>query len=191
MDPGWEEARTGAWKLLTPGGARTISHRKSVLIATRTYAAGAALQFLGLGAFLALLSHDLRATQGMLAVAALGSFDLFLIALFRSRKLPLEDPKALSAVFAQTFMIGFAFAEAAVLFGFIGLFIARRGQLLIYLTGAAFGLAGVGMIAPTRGRLARLQKRLEARGSSLSILEVLNQPPLPPYQRPGGRGGKR
>jgi hypothetical protein len=186
-DPGWKPAFKGVWRLLVPGSARLISTRASALITTRTFAAGSALQWILFGVILALLDHDLHPTSAAAAVAVFGAVDLFLTAAFRPRRLSADDHRKLRAAFVRSFFLGFTFANVSVLFGFVGFFIASRGRLTTYLAGLPFGIAGMMIIAPTRARLERLQRQLRAAGSSLSIVEVLNEPPEPPRQVPRGR----
>jgi len=185
-DPGWKLAIRGATRLFVPGAARQITRRSPALIAMRTYVVGAIVQWTVFGAFLAVLSVDVHPTKGALAVAILGVIDLALISSFRRRALPAE-PKALRASFAQSFFAGYAFAYLSVIFGLIGFFVVRRGHLLIYLAGLPCGGLGLAMIAPTRARLERVQQRIRAQGSTLSLVEVLNAAPDPPPERPRRR----
>ncbi len=66
-----------------------------------------------------------------------------------------------------------AFAEVAALFGFVMFVLSTSG--LVYLVGAAISLAGMIDAAPTRRRLAALQRRADAEGGAIDVLAVLQQ----------------
>jgi hypothetical protein len=75
------------------------------------------------------------------------------------------------------FFIGVGVASAAALWGFVGVFLG--GSLWIYLVGLAFGLVGLGMIAPARRDIERRQREITAAGSPLSLLDALISVPWP------------
>ncbi len=66
-----------------------------------------------------------------------------------------------------------AFAEVAALFGFV-MFVLSTSRL-VYLVGAVISLAGMIDAAPTRGRLAALQRRADAEGSRIDVSAALQQ----------------
>jgi hypothetical protein len=72
--------------------------------------------------------------------------------------------------------IGIGLAEAAALFGVVGIFLS--GSLWVYLVGLAFGLFGLWRVAPSRRNLTEDQTRLRQQGSSLDLVAALNA--LPP-----------
>ena len=68
-------------------------------------------------------------------------------------------------------------ASAAALWGFVEVFLG--GSLWIYLVGLAFGLVGLGMIAPARRDIERRQREITAAWSPLSLLDALISVPWP------------
>jgi hypothetical protein len=188
-DPGWKPAIKGVWRMLVPGGAAMISKRVSALTTTRTFAVGAFLGWMAVAGFLALLDQDLTPTTAAEGVAVFGAIEVILIAVLRRRSLAVDSAKRLRQSFAQTFFLGYVLANAAMIFAFFTFFRATRGQLLTYLIGIPFAAFGLWLIAPTKARLAGQQVRLEAAGSELVVLEVLEAPPepIPQKQRPQRR----
>jgi hypothetical protein len=109
-------------------------------------------------------------------VLAIGVLSLAGIARIRRRPLPVGSVKALALTYRSLFFIGIGLAEAAALWGIVGVFLG--GSLWIYLVGLAFSLVGLRMVAPTEGDIERRQREIAAAGSSLSLLDALiSMPP--------------
>jgi hypothetical protein len=89
----------------------------------------------------------------------------------RLRPLDVSSESALSGSYRTQFFLGMAFAEAAALYGFVGVFLV--GGLLPYLTGLAVSLIAFTFIAPTRRNIERRQAEITARGSDLSLGRAL------------------
>jgi hypothetical protein len=87
------------------------------------------------------------------------------------------SPEAIARSYPALFFIGAGVAEAAAMWGFVGVFLG--GSLWIYLVGLAFGLAGLWMIAPTRRDIERRQREIIAAGSPFPLLDALITVPRP------------
>jgi len=183
-DPGWKPALKGVRRMLIPGGAAMIPKRETALTTARTFAVGAVIGWFAVGGFLALLDQDLTPTTAAEGVAIFGVVEVVLIAALRRRELSVENARKLRHSFAQTFFLGYVLANTVMIFAFFAFFRAGRGQLLAYLMGIPFAAFGLWLIAPTKDRLAGQQARLDAGGSDLVVLEVLEAPPEPMPQKP-------
>ena len=186
-DPGWKPAIKASWRILVPGGARAITRRRSPLETTRMFAAGGVLMWIVFGGLIAIANHDLHPTKGTIGVAAFGALDVFWIYTIARRQLPAPDAKTVRAYVIQTFFVGFALVEATVLLGFVAFFVARRGQLLLYLTSLVLAYVGLTLIAPSKLRLEQIQERMGELGSTESVIEILSRPPDVPPARPKRR----
>jgi hypothetical protein len=111
------------------------------------------------------------------AVVIIGIASLAYVARIRRRPLPTTSPETLARHYRALFFIGVGVASAAALWGFVGVFLG--GSLWIYLVGLAFGLVGLGMIAPARRDIERRQREITAAGSPLSLLDALISVPWP------------
>jgi len=110
-------------------------------------------------------------------VVVIGIASLAGLAWIRRRPLPATSPEALARLYRAWFFIGVGVAEAAAMWGFVGVFLG--GSLWIYLVGLPFGLVGLWMIAPTRSDIERRQREFIAAGSPLSLLDALVSVPRP------------
>lgn len=105
-----------------------------------------------------------------------GIVSLAWVSSIRQRPLRATSLEGLANWYRALFFIGVGMAVAAVMWGFVGVFLG--GSLWIYLLGLAFGLVGMWMIAPTRRDIERRQREITAAGSSLSLLDALISVPF-------------
>jgi hypothetical protein len=110
-------------------------------------------------------------------VVVIGIASLAGLAWIRRRPLRTTSPEACARSYLAWFFIGVGVAEAAAMWGFVGVFLG--GSLWIYVVGLAFGLVGLWMIAPTRRDIERRQREIIAAGSPLSLLDALITVPRP------------
>ena len=110
-------------------------------------------------------------------VALLGLVDLGLIAVLGRRPLPNKDEAKLLVAYRASFFISVGLAGGPALMGMAITLIS--GSLLPQAAGLGFSLVGLWRIAPTRGHIDRIQERLRASGSSLSLGRALTTMPPP------------
>lgn len=105
-----------------------------------------------------------------MGVAAIGVGTLFVPGVVQ---VPLNgsSPSALLGSYRARFFVHLAYAEAAALLGFIGVFMT--GQWWIYLLGAVFTFLGFLRLAPTEPNLRRDQEELNEAGCGLSLHGLL------------------
>lgn len=89
----------------------------------------------------------------------------------RSRELDTTDDASLRKTYIATFMLGYALSLSPALIGFVGVFII--GGMTPLLVGLVFFAAGFAINAPTRASIARRQDELQRRGSTRSLIQVL------------------
>src|SRR6266508_2999343 len=92
----------------------------------------------------------------------------------RLRPLDLTSPGRLARSYRSNAFTRIGLAEAAVLTGLVGVFVGD--SLWIYVVGMAFGLFGLSLAAPSVRDIQRRQQEIAARGSALSLVEVLAAP---------------
>jgi hypothetical protein len=92
----------------------------------------------------------------------------------RRRPLDLTSPGRLARSYRSNAFTRIGLAEAAVLTGLVGVFVGD--SLWIYVVGMAFGLFGLSLAAPSVRDIQRRQEEIAARGSALSLVEVLAAP---------------
>ena len=185
IDPGWEPAFREAWKyLLFPHATLGVRSKSSTLAVLRAFALAMPMQWLIFLGALAPLHRPAR--MGPLWPIALPLFggveSIIVINIFLERRWTTDALRSLTRVDALNlagmmraqFFLGFAMAEAAVLFGFVAYFVV--GRLWVYLIGLPFGLAGLARIAPTRPFLERRQRQLSLAGIAVDIVGALSIP---------------
>jgi len=177
--------------MLMPMGGRAIVRRMPALFAARAFVSGVVVLWIVFAALMSVASHDLHPTSGVLAIAAFGALNLLWIASMTRRRIPSADPKTVRAFVIQTTFVGVALGGWVTIIGFISFFVARRGQLLLYLVSIPFGFAGMMLLAPTRRRLEKLQSQLKELGSEESIITILSAPPEPRPLKPRRPRGRR
>jgi hypothetical protein len=161
-----------------------VSGKENPLVALRAiYVALLASLPLFLFALSFIVPWDGSSAQDWFAglVAILGAAAIGLVQLARHRPLSLESPKQLAASYRAPFFIAVSYAQSAALLGFVGAFLTD--SLWVYVLGMGFGLLGLALLAPTRADIERRQRQIEARGSSLSLLEALMETPPPGWGR--------
>jgi hypothetical protein len=187
LDPSWKPALSGLWRPLVPWfGYRAGAGKKPGITAIRSIVLSTLLSWTIFGCVLVFLRTDAvtRSVWLLLGVAGLGTIDVVIASLVRDRRLKLDSEHNLASTYIQQFFIGYASANAAVLYGFIGFFLG--GGMASYLLGLPFGLAALALVAPSASNIARLQRRIQERGSSISLLASLNSAYLPPGFSKGG-----
>ena len=97
------------------------------------------------------------------------------VAWARARPLVVSDETSLAGSYRTVFFLGVAYAEAAALFGFVGVFLVDR--LTPYLIGLGVAVVGLTLIAPTRANIERRQREITAQGSTLSLGRTLVDAP--------------
>lgn len=108
----------------------------------------------------------------------LGGFSVVMLTVelwLTTRPLDASSAGELVDSFRTNFFLKIAASEAPVLAGFA---LALLGDVLVpYLVGLVFGSVGLAMAAPTRGNIERWQREITARGSPLSLGQVLVNTP--------------
>lgn len=185
QDPGWKPAMTGLWRALMPWLGFRAGRGKSTIVVLRAIWLSMLVSWAGFALVLDFVSEGSLSSRPRWVsplVAGLACTEIGQLLWLRARPLSLDGEAALAASYAQLSLIGFAFTNTAVLFGFVGFFLG--GGMLAFLVGIPFGLAGFMIMAPTRSNLDRSQRRIRERGSALSLLTALNGPFQPsPWAR--------
>lgn len=87
------------------------------------------------------------------------------------RPISCGDQDALKLAFRSRFLVGVAFVNAGVLFGFVAAFLVSA--LWPYLVGMGLGLVGTASVAPTNARVRRRADELARAGCAGALQEVL------------------
>ncbi len=93
----------------------------------------------------------------------------------RNRELELSSPLRLRGSYSAHTILGIGLALLPMLIAFAGVLVI--GSRWVYLIGMAFGLTGLALVAPSRHNIDRLQERISASGSPLSLGRALTEPP--------------
>lgn len=102
------------------------------------------------------------------ALVAVGPLTLTAIPWARRRLLDFcGTPSELAGADATSVFLSIAYVESAALFAFVATFLAEA--LWPYLVGMLVALAGFAALAPTSGRIRRLDERLSTRGCHHSL----------------------
>ncbi len=171
-DPGWDIAFRSLMPFVGVSIARSLSSKDGLSAIRVIFVA----LILGLILFVIAISY-VAAWNGVdegwvpWAVLLVGAICLFAVADVRRRPLNTADPQRLADSYRSAFFVGIGFAHVPALCGIVGVFVG--GSLWIYLVGLPFALAGLGLIAPTRGNIERKQREVDATGSSLSLGQAL------------------
>lgn len=179
-DPGWTEAGRRALKTLVfPWTVRKARVDASVprLVAQRSVVLAIVISwflFLVVLSFVRPRASESESFVVPAIVGVMGCASLFVVSILRRRQPDTRSERDFVQTYTTLFFLAFAVAELPVLIGFIGVFLA--GNTWVYLIGLPFGLAGFLLIAPTSANLARLQRQVRERGSSLDVLEALLRP---------------
>jgi hypothetical protein len=188
-DPGWREALRGLWWYLIPLvgpilRGRGAGQQENGLVALRSVYAGLIVPLFLFVVVLTFIEPFDGGDEGWVpwVVVIIGVVSVALIARFRRRPLVTTSSKALAGTYRAWFFIEIGLAEAAGLFGFVGVFLTLG--YWVYLLGLAFALAGLWLAAPTRSDIERRQREISAAGSSLSLLDALIE--MRPSGQPGG-----
>ena len=110
-----------------------------------------------------------------LLVIANGLYSLGMVRWLGSKSLTTTTLDSLANSFRGFFHLGLGTAASAALIGFAGVFFTNKPW--VFLIGLPFGLAGLILIAPTKGAIERGQQQLMAQGSPLYLLEALTFAP--------------
>lgn len=179
MDPGWKPAIRGTWRwFLFQFGLRRSD--KPTLVVLRSLFLMAPITWFLFATVLVALSSDASSRPPWLlpAIVAAGIVDVGLALWLKSLPLKSSDSSELAASYSAQVIVGWSFASASVLWGFVGFFMG--GGMLAYAAGVPFGLAGLLLMAPTTSNIARYQQKLRESGTPLSLLEALMRPFEPP-----------
>jgi hypothetical protein len=106
-----------------------------------------------------------------LLIGSYGAVSLALVRWTMKRPLDVRSARRVAGSYVSRLWLGIALAQSAALIGFVSVFIT--GDLWLYVEGLVFGVPGMVLIAPTRRNIERRQRRIEAEGSSISLLETL------------------
>ena len=122
-----------------------------------------------------LITDDGEANPGWIpwGVGGIGLACIAGVLWVRHRRLDTSSSQRLAGSYSGSFFIGIGVAQVAILYGFVGVFVA--GKFWIYLLGMALGLAALALVGPTRRELARRQEQIAAQGSSLSLVRALKE----------------
>jgi hypothetical protein len=189
-DPGWWPAiRLVAFTILPFFLIPSFRRRRTAdgLIALRTV-------FLGLVAalplYLILLGFDRPWNDGsvptrvVVGLTVLGVISLVLVERARQKPLEIESPERLAESFRSHTFAGVGFGEAPALLAFAA--VLTTGNVWPYMIGLGSSLLGLWLIAPGIRELARRQKQIASRGSSLSLVAALR---FPASDVPGPQAG--
>jgi F0F1-type ATP synthase membrane subunit c/vacuolar-type H+-ATPase subunit K len=175
QDPGWPISLKGLWIVFVPWLAQRQA-RKGLTSLRVTFIAfvnaiilfGVVLPFLG--------PYNGSNVAAALVVLGVGVYALVSRLCVRrvERRSPLKCEN-LGGSYQTRFFLRIAFAEAAALFGFVGVFVVH--VLWIYYPCALFTLIGFAHAAPTRASIERDQVALNNRGCGNSLLaELVGKP---------------
>jgi len=106
-----------------------------------------------------------------LFVGGYGAVSVALVRWTIMRPLDVRSTPTVAGSYVSTVWLGIALAQSAAFFGVASVFIT--GDLWLYVEGLVFAILGMVLIAPTRRNIERRQRRIEAEGSSLSLLDAL------------------
>jgi len=184
VDPGWKPALSGSWRGFMP--QLTLRSNKSTLVILRSIWLGAPLSWFLFGSMLWFLrSESSRRPAWVLpAVVVVGTVNVGLAFLVRSRPLKRESLEDLAKSYSAASQVGWAFANAAVFFGLVAFFVG--GGFPAYLLSLPFGVEALALMLPTSRNISHFQEGIASEGSSLSLLEALARPYERP-QKPRGR----
>ena len=180
-DPGWRPALRGVPRFLIPFmwlwrfGTLSRSWPPDVVTLRSAYLGFLASPVLFLIVLLLIMPLDAEtgtdATTVAALVAGLGTVALAAVLAFRRRRIDCGEPVALARAYVSLVFVRVAFAEAAILFGFVGSF--RVGALWPYLIGLGFGAVGLAVTAPTAADIDRHDEHLRATGCPHSVRGAL------------------
>jgi hypothetical protein len=109
-----------------------------------------------------------------LVVILLGVLGVALAIVISARNLDISDAWKLAASYRAHLFLAFALNEIPLLIAFILCFL--RGEWWPYLFDLPFFLVGMAIITPSRGNLARQQRRIQEQGSGLSLMRAIAHP---------------
>ncbi|HEY3208797.1 MAG TPA: hypothetical protein VGL18_03260 [Actinomycetota bacterium] len=139
--------------------------------------------FLSLFLFLLMLTFIAPRSDGEadpiwipLFVGAYGAVSVALVRWTMMRPLDVRSARTVAGSYVSTVWLGIGLAQSPALFGFVSVFIT--GDLWLYVEGLVFATLDMVLIAPTRRNIDRRQRRIEADGSSVSLLEALMATPF-------------
>jgi len=110
-----------------------------------------------------------------LFVGAYGAVSVVLVRWTMLRPLDVRSARTVAGSYDSSMWLGIALAQSAAFVGVVCVFIT--GDLWLYVEGLIFASLGMVLIAPTRRNIERRQRRIEAEGSSISLLEALMATP--------------
>ncbi|MGV3759887.1 MAG: hypothetical protein ACO1PW_10160 [Actinomycetota bacterium] len=176
-DPGWSSSKSLLTILVPWVGLRRAQHEGAGALEVLRQAFTAFVAALVLIGVVVLVlasgvSDEDAMSPGLVAagVAGFGVISLFLPRLFE-RPLDCTDAGTLLVGYRTRFFLRLAFAAAAALVGFVGVFLAATWWL--YPLGAAFAAIGFARLAPTQANLQRDQDELNLSGCGRSLVHVL------------------
>jgi hypothetical protein len=188
-DPGWHQALRGLWWYLIPlvgpiVRGRGAQQQENGLVVMRSVYVGLIVPLFLFIVVLTFIEPFDGGDEGWVPwiVVIIGLLSVAGIARIRRRPLAMTSSKALAGTYRALFFIEIGIAEAAALWGFVGVFLTPG--YWVYLLGLPFALAGLWLAAPTRSDIERRQREISAAGSSLSLLDVLIE--MRPPGQPGG-----
>jgi hypothetical protein len=110
----------------------------------------------------------------VVGLTVLGVLALVFVERARRKPLEIESEERLAESFRSRTFAGLGFAEMPVLLAFVA--VLASGNVWPYGIGLSFSLIGLWLIAPGARELARRQGEITARGSSISLVAVLQHP---------------
>jgi F0F1-type ATP synthase membrane subunit c/vacuolar-type H+-ATPase subunit K len=177
-DPGWFSGKTILWALVPGIGLRRAQAdgTASVLFTLRAVFTSFVMALVMFGVVLAFIGSADAEPSGpstSVVAAAVVGYGLVSLVVPRLVERPLSCASEADLVtgYRTRFFLRVAFAEAAALLGFVGVFVS--GELWMYPLGAAFTAVGFVRLAPTRRNLEREQEALNLAGCGLSLTMVL------------------
>jgi hypothetical protein len=187
-DPGWVPAVGNFWRVLlfpTIAMRGRSMQRTPVLISLRMMTVAAPVSWLLIYSVLTLLHRQSRpegVTLMVIVIVLDGVLSLVIFQRLHERALSTVDDATLASEYRAVYLLGWALTGSVVLVGFVGVFIT--GRLWLYALALPFGIAGIWLLAPSRGRIARDQISLRAARWKLVLLEALMLPNGAVPQRP-------
>jgi hypothetical protein len=179
LDPGWKPAVSP--RLLVPF---LIQYRglgkRTMLVTLRAVWLSMLLSWLLFGIVLLFNrpENTHRPAWVLPFVAGWGLYSVLVSLWFRDKMAHASREDSFPKAYASLSFINSAFANSAVLMGFVGFFVG--GGMASYLLGVPFGLIIFFLQAPTARNVSRTQRIARERGSAITVLDELSGP----YQRP-------
>ena len=171
-DPGWGLSWWLLAVLVFPPAVFLFTRGRTDLRSLRKLFLAAAISLIAFLRVTLVLEPDTSARRPAFALVAIGlAVSACGAVVFFPTRLEVDDEKRLAASYSINSFIGLAFAVSGALYGFVAFFLS--GERWAYPATLPFAFLGLYLAAPTRARLARIQRQVDAQGSQLSLVRAL------------------